>query len=280
MKLKEDYTKKSHSNPFNWNGGKHRYLKDLFEVLPEDENVIVIDPFVGGGDLISKLPNSWSVLASDAMPQLIEMHQAIKAGLISVDSINAKVRQFDLSKTGDLQFETLKSCYNAIKTPQELYALICHSNSNRIRFNNSGDFNVQFGDRTFNSNMQEKLRNYSGRLNEMDIRFRCESFNEINFNMADLILIDPPYLNTTATYNERAGWTINDELELLTKTRKASDAGVKFVYFGQIWSKGVNNPHLEAWSKQFNVKVLKDTTKHCSSNRNPTGKTIEVMIYN
>lgn len=280
MKLDKKYLHKHYSNCFNYTGSKHRYLEALFSVLPDDEHLTVIDPFVGGGDLISKLPTTWSIFASDEMPQLIGMHKEIQCGFLDTESVSRIVNEACLNSSSEHEYYMFRARYNDIghQRPGDLYALLCHSNSNRIRFSPNG-FNMPFGKRTFNKDMQAKLDNYSELLSKLTIDFSCNKYTDIDFNKADLLLIDPPYLNTTATYNESGAWTINDEFELLTKINQSVKNGVKFVYFGQLWSKGVNNPHLEAWAKQFNVKVLNDTTSHCSSNRKG-GKTIEVMIYN
>ena len=278
MHLDEKYLKSLHSNPFNYTGSKHRYLKELFSVLPDTKHLTVIDPFVGGGDLISKLPATWSIFASDAMPQLIEMHQAIQRGEIDSLKVAFECSVSGLNRDSDKYYYRYREAYNETPRSIELYTLLCHSNSNRIRFSSKG-FNMPFGKRTFNPDMQAKLDNYSSALKSLTVDFSCKKYTEVDFNDADLLLIDPPYLNTVATYNEAGGWTVNDEFELYTKINKAVANGVKFIYFGQIWSKGVHNAHLDAWSQQFNVKVLKDTAAHCSANRGK-GKTIEIMIYN
>lgn len=282
MKLDQKYLGKLYSNPFNWTGSKHRYLKDLFEVLPSCEHLKVIDPFVGGGDLISKLPPTWSIFASDGDKNLISMHKDISKGLISIDAINHIIESHYLSGECEASYFKFRNHFNFIDQGKasELYTLICHSNSNRMRFSKKlNEFNMPFGKRTFNKDMQAKLENYSEALKHLTVNFECKKYNDINFHDCDLLLIDPPYLNTVSTYNESTGWNINDEFELLSKVYKAHSVGVKFVYFGQIWSNGKHNAHLDEWSRQFNIKVLKDTTSHCSANRKK-GKTIEIMISN
>lgn len=282
MKLDPKYLGKLHSNPFNWTGSKHRYLKDLFEVLPSCKHLTVIDPFVGGGDLISKLPPTWSIFASDGDKNLISMHKDISKGLISIDAINYIIESNNLSSEREANYFKFRNAFNFIEqgSASELYTLICHSNSNRMRFSKKlNEFNMPFGKRTFNKDMQAKLDNYSEALKHLTVNFECKKYSDVDFNSADLLLIDPPYLNTVATYNESGGWNVNDEFELLSKVYKAHSVGVKFVYFGQIWSNGKHNAHLDEWSRQFNVKVLKDTISHCSANRK-NGKTIEIMISN
>jgi len=266
------------SNPYNYTGSKHRYLDELFKVLPEAENLTVCDPFLGGGDLSTHLPKSWIVDASDLSKPMINLHKLIKKGSLNNISTNKLMKRHNLSRTNEAEYYKLREKFNSAKQMNTmiLYLLICHSNTNRIRFNSKGGFNMPFGKRTFNIEMQKKLTNYIKRLKERKIKFSCKDFRTIDFSRYDLTLIDSPYMNTCAVYNEANGWNDIDQTDLLRKVDKEAN---KFVFFGQTFSKGVYNIELDEWSKKYNVKVLKDTTSTCSNNRKG-GKTIEVMIWN
>lgn len=284
MNIKPEYLKSEFSNPFNYTGSKHRYLSELFEVLPSGGDLKVLDPFLGGGDLISKLPASWDITASDISPQLIQMHQEMQSGFINTESSLKFNELHELNRVNEFGFERLKFEYNeGLAHPSfncmALYSLICHSNSNRMRFNNNNGFNVAFGKRFFNENMQKKLGNYCEWLKGASVNFHLKSFDDWDFNSFDLLLIDSPYPNSVACYNERKGWTFNQELKLYVNIDSASCYGVKFVYFGQTWANGKHNPTLEKWANQYKVKVLKDTSHQCSSNRK-NGKTVEIMVWN
>lgn len=270
------------SNPLNYSGSKHRYLKDLFEVLPLDkEHLEVCDMFYGGGDLSSHLPKTWLTDAYEVNKPLLDIHKQINSGMLTLEKVEGILQRAGLDKHNSKNFEKLKAVYNWDKDDALLlYTLVCHSNTNRLRFNRKGEFNVQFGKRTFNNNMKKKFLDYQRRLNERDFAFSGRSSLHCDLTKYNLLLVDPPYLNSVAVYNERGGWKIDDEVLLHKKVKEASEEGVKFVYFGQFISNGTENPYLKEFSKDFNVKVLKDTTEHCSSNRKKKGDTIEVMIYN
>lgn len=269
------------SNPFNYTGGKHRYLKDMEEILPKVKHLEVIDMFFGGGDLSTHLPREWGVDAYEINTQLLEMHQAIKSRNLTHTDVDMLVERAELSKTNDKAYDKLKTIYNWDKNDVVmLYTLICHSNTNRLRFNKKGEFNVQFGKRTFNPSMKKKLIDYGNRLQERDIWFYNKSSLLVDITEYGLILVDPPYLNTTACYNENKGWTVEDEKELHKRLHEANEKRCKFIYFGQIFSNGVENEYLTAFAQEYNMKILKDTTEHCSANRKKKGKTVEVMIWN
>ena len=187
----------------------------------------------------------------------------------------------NLSKENLSAYLDLRVDYNKTKLPELLYLLLTSSFNNQMRFNKSGGFNMPFGKNrsSFNPKMKAKLEDYTKRSQERDASFSVKSFDEWDFSEFDLGLFDPPYLNTTATYNESDGWNSGLDGRLLSKIDDAAEKGFKFVYFNQIESKCVINENLKEWSKKYNVKILKDTTKSCSYNRK-SGKTVEIMIWN
>jgi len=266
------------ANPFNWVGSKFRYLKDFLEVLPKEENIKVLDCFLGGGDLISKLPTSWCITGIDIIPQLIEMHKAIQEGTLNVSGVQEEFIKRSMSKENEIAYLKLRDDYNASNNPQDLYLLMTNSFNNQLRFNRSGGFNMPFGKNrsSFNPKMQAKLTNYKNAIAERVVNFKCGSYIEEDLNSYDLLLVDPPYLNTTATYNEQGGWSKEDDISLL---QNLDNYKGKFIYFNQLVSKGVENTNLLEWANKYHTKVLQDTTKNCNHQRKG-GTTVEVMITN
>lgn len=274
--------KKGLSNPFNYVGSKHRYLCDLFKVLPRKDDLTVCDPFFGGGDLSMHLNETWAIDGSDTCEQLIEMHEAIKSGALTTSAVNKAVTENNLDKNNQDSFYKFRKRYNQNQNPVDLYALICFSNTNRMRFSaRKNEFNVAHGTkyREFNPSMQAKLNDYADRLSKRDTELHVKSVFDCDFKHYDVILIDPPYLNTTATYNEKDGWCSAREAQLHEKI-KLECAKNKFVYFGQTLSNGITNELLVDFAKNYNAIELKNTTQHCSSNKKQGKKTIEVMIFN
>lgn len=267
-----------YANPFNWVGSKFRYLEDFMEVLPSEEGIRVLDCFLGGGDLISKLPESWNIKGIDIMPQLVGMHKAIQGGNLNTKSILEDFNSRGMSKTNSTAYLELRDEYNNNPTPELLYLLMTNAFNNQLRFNQKGGFNMPFGkDRSsFNPKMQAKLTNYSNWLKTANVTLECKSYKEEDFSNYDLLLLDPPYLNTTATYNEQGGWTNADDVDLL---EKLTDYSGKFIYFNQLVSKGVENTNLKKWIESYNVKVLSDTTENCNHQRKG-GTTVEIMVTN
>jgi len=266
------------SNPFNFTGSKHRYLSELKEILPVDNNLTVIDPFFGGGDLSMHLNKTWAIDAIDSCKQLIEMHHDIKTGHLTPEKIIATCADNQLSKNGRSEYYTFRDKYNKNQNSIDLYALICHANSNRMRFSQSKDeFNMSGGVpyRYFNANMIDKLHDYINRVAERDVSFYCHSAFDFNFGLYDIALIDPPYSNTTATYNQTGVWGVEQDKVLLDKIKRECN---KFVLFGQSWSKGIENKLISEFANKYNFKVLK-SKKAVAHNRKDL-KTVDVMIWN
>lgn len=276
----KEYTKKSYANPFNWVGSKHRYLKEFAEVLPWDKSKLdlkVLDPFVGGGDLISKLPSAWKVDANDLMCEVYNLHKAVHSGEINSSDILTDYNNRGMSKTNKEAFTSLRQEYNKTKDIKLLYLLMTNSFNNQLRFNMKGEFNMPFGkDRShFSKNMQTKLDNYQLLLKGRDVNFYNKSYKDFEFSEYDLLLLDPPYSNTCATYNENTGWGYEEDIKLF---EKIDSSGTDFIYFNQTWSKGVSNQVLIDWMQKYEVKVLKETSTGCNHQRKD-GFTEEVMVY-
>lgn len=275
---KEEWLKKVYANPFNWVGSKHRYLKEYFSVVPWGKrNIKVLDCFVGGGDLISKLPVDWDITANDKMEQVVDLHRAIQEGKLNVNNVLLSYNHRGMSKTNKEAFTKLRDEYNQDKDIRKLYLLMTNSFNNQLRFNQSGGFNMPFGKNRshFSINMQNKLNHYSNSLAERSVEFTNKDVFDFNFEDYGLIVLDPPYSNTCATYNEVTGWSEKEDQQLFDML---DNSGKDFIYFNQTWSKGVHNQTLIDWASKYDMVVLKETSTGCNHQRKD-GFTEEVMIY-
>lgn len=278
------YTDKLNGCYMNYSGSKWRYMREIHALLPKEINVKVLDLFCGGAGVASHMPKTWKILANDFESMLPRIHDGIACEVdVFLGLADALVQTHELSNSNVDGYNSLKADYNSISSQDptihvDLYLLMCHSFSNQIRFNDSGEFNLPFGKRTFNKNMREKLIRFSGRCNERDINFVSKDFREFNFDTYDFLFVDPPYIETTATYNENGGWSYQEEKELLSRLKNTS---AKWMLTNQIISKGKENKLLVDFleSGGYNVHILKDTTKNCNYQRK-SGETVEVIVTN
>lgn len=92
---------------------------------------------------------------------------------------------------------------------------------------------------------------------------------------------DPPYLITTATYNEQGGWNEEEERKLLAFLDRLNDKGIKFGLSNVLENKGKTNEILLEWSKKYIVHDLDKTYKNCNYQcKNKDMTTREVFITN
>ena len=96
----------------------------------------------------------------------------------------------------------------------------------------------------------------------------------------DFIYLDPPYLNTTATYNENGGWSKSDEEDLYELCEKLSERNIRFGMSNVFENKGIENKKLIKWCEEnnWNVYVFDGFTYSACGKGN--SKTKEVFITN
>ena len=142
-----------------------------------------------------------------------------------------------------------------------LYTLILFGFNNQLRFNDNGKFNLPVGKRDFNTAIEAKLVRFLDALRLQDCEFQTKDFRKFNFNeltQNSLVYCDPPYLITTATYNEKDGWNEQDERDLLAILDKLSDRRIKFALSNVLQHEGKENTLLQEWIElhHYNVHEL------------------------
>ena len=156
----------------------------------------------------------------------------------------------------------------------------------QIRFNSKGEYNMPFGkDRSsFNKNTEKNIRNFHNAILSKKIIFTNNDFRDIKvdkINSDTMVYCDPPYLITTASYNENGGWTEKEEIDLLNLLDELNDKNIKFALSNVLEHKNKKNTILIEWSKKYNIHFL--DMNYNNSNYQSTAnqaKTVEVLITN
>ena len=165
-----------------------------------------------------------------------------------------------------------------------LYTLIVYAFNNQIRYNKSGEYNLPVGKRDFNKKMQNKLASFMERISEDKYKIASKDFREFDLDAIledDFVYCDPPYLITTAGYNEQNGWTEQDEYDLLTLLDKINEKGGKFALSNVLTSKGKENSILIEWSKKYNIHHLNYTYSNSNYHtKDKSNSSDEVLITN
>ncbi len=270
------------ASPLNYIGGKARILDQLLPFMPENIDTFV-DLFCGGCNVGMNVKAEYTIYNDTSKP-LIALIKALRRmnNKTIIRRINDLIDEFGFSRTRDHNFAYYGgganlgvSVYNREKFlrlrerfntyPKKdnqyyiiLYTLILFGFNNQLRFNENGEFNLPVGKRDFNTTIEAKLIRFLDALRAQNCEFQTNDFRGFNFdNLTDrsLVYCDPPYLITTATYNEKAGWTRNDETDLLHILDALNNRGIKFALSNVLEHEGKENTVLRDWVVENNYYV-------------------------
>lgn len=297
------------SCPFNYIGGKFKLLEQIQPLFYESE--VFLDLFAGGGN-VGINSSSSKVIFNDINENLIDLIKFIRACSTDVllQKIDDIISEYGLSNTSlygyayyscnsstglakynKEKFLKLRADFNSKVFVGEidyimLYVLMVYSFNNQIRFNRKGQFNLPVGKRDFNSKMRSKLVLFSEELKKKDIQFMKKDFREITLDSVSqntFIYCDPPYLITSATYNENGMWSDDDEKDLLAFLDEANKQGFKFALSNVLKCKNKMNTILNDWIETNGYYCHYLNKSYSNSNyhrKDKESKSEEVLITN
>lgn len=259
-------------------------LSQIMPLFPNDINTFV-DLF-GGGFNVGINVNANRVYYNDKLIQVVDMLEYFKTHSLDemLNQIDLWIEEYRLNKTNQDGYIRFRQYYNQNKNPLCLYTLICFAFNNQIRFNSSGDYNMPFGKNrsSFNPTLRDKFSKFVLTLQHKQCDFYDMDFKDLhtyNLGSSDLVYCDPPYLDSTATYNENGGWTIEQENELRTVLVNLNNKCIRFALSNNL----TTNTTLQDWAEQnqFNIHYLNGTYSNCNyQKKDKITKDIEVMITN
>ncbi len=273
----------------NYIGNKYKLLPQIVPLFPKAIDIFV-DLFCGGLD-VSINAEAKKKICNDREEHIISFYNALKGktGLEVHNKILEIVKKYDLSKTNKKGYLELRNDYNKEQSWFLFYSLIAYSFNNQIRFNNKKEYNMPFGkDKScYNEKLQNRLQGFVDKINELgeNIVFSSCDFRDVdlsNLTENSFLYADPPYLITTASYNEKGGWVEKDEEDLLSLLDKLSDRNIKFGLSNVIEQNGKENEILSVWSKKYNVIDLSFDYSNCNYHKKNRSKTDtrEVFVCN
>ncbi len=297
-------------SPMNYIGGKYKLLKQILPNFPKEINTF-IDLFAGGGnvgvnvsakqiilnDSDNYLYNIYQVFQQKSKTDILSMIEDIISEFSLSESSKYGYEYYSCSSNQGLQnynkkgFNRLRNVFNSYSPKDDkyyilLYVLIVYSFNNQLRFNNKGAFNLPVGKRDFNSKMKMKLSLFIDRIKSSNINFTNFDFRNFPIEKIDkksFVYVDPPYLITCATYNEKNGWTEDDEKDLLKYLQNLDEKGIKFALSNVLSSKGRENTLLVNWIKENHYKVIHLDYSYGNSNyqtKDKQTKAEEVLVIN
>lgn len=176
----------------NYTGSKYKLLSQILPLFDYTKTNFV-DVFVGGGSVyINVLDKYETVLINDIISDLVNLHKS----LIDGDEIlNNTKKLCSTLKENQQDYIKLRDDYNTSPTPHKLWALMLSCNSNLIRFNQKGIFNQTWGQRTWNSNTEKKVKLFTNHIRKYShkISFSSRKFNQVELLKETFYYLDPPY---------------------------------------------------------------------------------------
>lgn len=295
-------------SPLNYTGGKYKLLKQILPLFPKNiENFY--DLFSGGANVgINVEANNITLNDNNyALMSILNIMKNIGTDefITNVENI---IKLYDLSESSSRGYEfygcnsskglgkynkerylKLRNDFNNLMTKNKdyyimLYVLIVYSFNNQLRFNSKGEFNLPVGKRDFNTKMRKKLMIFLDKIKSDKIKLSNKDFRELspdNFPANSFCYIDPPYLIGCATYNEKDGWTEQDEKDLLGYLDLLNEYGVKFALSNVLMTRETENVLLKEWINNNRYSVYHLDFKYSNSNyQRSRGASDEVLITN
>lgn len=282
-------------SPLNYTGGKYKLLPQILPLFPTDIETFV-DLFCGGCNVGINVKAKKHIY-NDTNRYLLYLYNTLKNNDkdVTLETVYSIIDKYGLSlvsrygydyydcdsssglgKYNKDRFLKMREDFNHNTTEDYyyytlLYVMIVYSFNNQIRFNSNGEFNLPVGKRDFNKKMESKLTDFIDIIKAQDSCFSCLDFIDFDtllLSEKDFVYIDPPYLITCATYNERDGWNPDKEKELLAFIDRLTKQKIRCALSNVLRSKGKENSILIEWLERNKSKYIVHQLDYSYANSN------------
>lgn len=286
-------------SPIFYMGNKKKTIKNgLIDLFPNNINCF-IDIFSGSG-IVSMNTKAEKYFINDNDKYLYSLYKLFKNKTFEeiVNHINNRINEFGLARerTSHKTFEdnrkeiykksyyNFREYYNKNKNILDFYTLMYYSFSQQFRFNNKGDFNMPCGNDCFSDKNIEYIKNGVEFFNNKNVNIFNMDFRLIpldTINQDDFVYLDPPYYNTTATYNENNGWNEKDENNLYEVCEQLNNKHIKFGMSNVFENKEIINHKLIDWCNKnnFNVHTFDKVSYSACGKGNSNAKEVFITNY-
>ena len=288
-------------SPIFYMGNKKKIIKKgLIELFPNNIDKM-IEPF-GGSAIVSMNTKANIYYISDIDDHLVDLYILFKYNDSStiIKHIENRIEEFNLPKERTKRnvfkdkekiekykeaYINFRNYYNKNKNTLDFYTLMFYAFSQQFRFNNKGDFNMPYGMDCFSETNKTYIEVGCSFFNSPNVCVGRSDFRTINIDLLtenDFVYLDPPYLNTTATYNENDGWTIKDEEDLYNFCEELNKKNIKFGLSNVFENKGNKNDKLIKWCEDNNwyVYVFNKFSYTACGKGNSNAKEVFITNYN
>lgn len=221
-------------SPLKWVGSKNRIMPQLRDYLPKGGRLV--EPFAGSCSVL--LNTDYNLyLAGDSNPDLINFFNVVKSR--PEELIDAAAYLFNNGTNLDQKYYlNVRELFNKRKADSlEMAAMFLYMNkfgfNGLCRYNQSGSFNVPFGNRKNIPVPVEQILYASERLQAA--KLFCGDWLDTlqQVREGDVVYIDPPYIPISATANfsdyTKEGFGMNDQIKLRDALLDLAQYGIKIV---------------------------------------------------
>lgn len=261
-------------SPIFYMGNKKKLInKGLIDLFPANIHRF-IDLFAGSG-IVAMNAKSKEFIINDIDSNLYDLFTLFKTtdSKNIISHIQNRIDEYGLARerTKRNQFEdkekidlyknaymNLRTHYNYNRNILDFYTLMFYSFSQQFRFNSKGEFNMPCGNDCFSNKNEDYIRNGCNFFSKPSVKITNFDFRKLSVGRLksdDFVYLDPPYFNTTATYNENNSWDEDDEIDLFNLCEKLNDNGIKWGMSNVFQCKGKINEHLIKWCEKNNWNV-------------------------
>ena len=194
-------------------GSKNRIAKHILPIMLKEAEVrginTWIEPFVGGGNMIDKVPSSYERIGYDINPHVIMALIDIRD---NIDKLPDSVSEEEYKSYRGLPPQTITSWVRFVCSFGGKFdnGYAREKRSNEKTFVGYGKNNAKKQQKGFRNDCQESLDNSLKQYPKIQkVEFICDTYENLKFKNS-LIYCDPPYQNTTSykteTFNHDKFW--------------------------------------------------------------------------
>ena len=283
-------------------GNKKKLInKGLIDLFPKDINTFY-DLFAGSA-IVSMNVEANKYFVNDIDYHLYELYAMFKvfSDDVIIRHIEDRIDEYGLARERTKRNEykdkekiqQYKAAYMKLRTEYnkyqganvlDFYTLMFYSFSQQFRFNSKGDFNMPCGNDCFSDKNREYISNGTKFFKRDNVKINNGDFQKLcveELNKDDFVYLDPPYFNTTATYNENNGWSEKDEATLYSLCEMLNENDVKFGISNVFENKNIKNQKLIDWcdKNKWNVYTFDKFTYMACGKGNSNAKEVFITNY-
>lgn len=250
-------------SPLNYSGSKDTLLSTIYKELPKHVGTFV-DSMGGAFNVGANVFATEKVVYNEYNPFVFPIIKMLleqdKRKLIQ--SIEDTIRENMLENTKKEEYLEFRKKYNCIqKTPLNLFVLHMFAFQNLIRFNSKFEFNTPVGNAGYNEGLKQRIMEFRAKAPILELQQGSFADLDINkFEKGSVFYFDPPYLITTAEYNDGKrglkGWDSDMEAELLSFLRRIDENGQYFMLSNVIEHQGKVNHVLKEWVDNHKYTIV------------------------